>query len=366
MFFYIFKRLLLMIPTLIGITFMTFLIMKLAPGDPVKLKLMFVEEGVDADALAAVLKSETPAIQLSEEYLEFARKISDAVSGKKKALADYEQDRSYKTAKYVGENTVFYLKWLRNIAVLDFGRSFKDRQPVIEKIKSALPITLLINILAILIVYSVSVPLGIWSAIKQGSVIDKMVMVKLFVLYSLPTFWVATMLLMFLAGGEYLNWFPIVGYKSDYFNQLGLLGKMFDVAWHLVLPIAASTIGGFAFLTRFSRSNFLDVISQDYIRTARAKGLPESKVLFKHGLRNALIPFVTLMGTLLPALLGGSVIIEQIFSIPGMGMLSFEAVLGRDHNLIMGTATIGAFLTLLSLLLADLMYVVVDPRIRLE
>ncbi len=340
--------------------------MKLAPGDPVKLKLMFVSEGVSADALAAILKSENPPIELPSGYVRFAKKTSDVFTGAKSTDKEYEDDFVFKSFKYIGENTVFYLKWLKNITVLDFGRSFKDRQPVMQKLKSALPITLIINILSILVIYLVSIPLGIWSAIRKGSVIDKIVMVKLFIFYSLPTFWVATMLLMFLAGGEYLDLFPVVGYRSDYFDQLSFVGKFMDVSWHLVLPVLASTLGGFAFLSRFSRSNFLDVIGQDYIRTARAKGLKESKVLYKHGLRNALIPFVTLMGTLLPALLGGSVIIEQIFSIPGMGMLSFEAVLARDHNLIMGIATISSLLTLVSLLISDLMYVVVDPRIRLE
>lgn len=351
---YILKRLLLIIPTLVGITFITFMIMKLAPGDPVMLKLMFASENVSPDALAAQLKSEAPVIELSEGYLKFISSVS-------------EKDKpTYKALHWVGENTVFYVKWVKNIARLDFGRSFKDKKPVTRKILEALPITLLINILTIIIIYIVSIPLGIWSALKQGSVVDKIVMVKLFIFYSLPTFWVATMLLMFLAGGEYLNLFPITGYKSDFFEQLNFFEKILDVAWHLVLPITVSTIGGFAFLTRFSRSNFLEVIRQDYMRTARAKGLSTNKVLYKHGLRNAMIPFVTLMGTLLPALLGGSVIIEQIFSIPGMGMLSFEAVIGRDRNLIMGIATIDAFLTLVSLLLSDLLYVAVDPRIRLE
>lgn len=359
---YILKRLLLIIPTLVGITFITFMIMKLAPGDPVMLKLMFASENMSPEALAAQLKSEAPVIELSEGYLKFANSVSAAVHGGD----DQTEKTTYKAIHWIGENTVFYVKWVKNIARLDFGRSFKDRKPVTQKIWAALPITLLINILTIIIIYLVSIPLGIWSALKQGSVVDKIVMVKLFVFYSLPTFWVATMLLMFFAGGEYFDLFPITGYKSDFFEQLNFFEKILDVGWHLVLPITVSTIGGFAFLTRFSRSNFLEVIGQDYMRTARAKGLSSNKVLYKHGLRNAMIPFVTLMGTLLPALLGGSVIIEQIFSIPGMGMLSFEAVIGRDRNLIMGIATIDAFLTLVSLLLSDLLYVAVDPRIRLD
>ena len=235
-----------------------------------------------------------------------------------------------------------------------------------EKILEALPITLTLNILAILIVYAISIPLGIWSAMKEHSLIDKVVMVKLFILYSLPSFWVATLLLVFLAGGEYLDLFPLAGYISDGAEKLSFFPRLANIAWHLVLPVTAYVYGGFAFLSRFSRTNFLEVIRQDYIRTARAKGLPERTVLWKHAFRNSLIPLVSLMGTLLPALLGGSVIIEQIFSIPGMGMLSFESVLSRDENVIMGITTIGAFLTLLSLLISDLLYVVVDPRISFE
>lgn len=367
MFLYICKRLILIIPTLVGITFITFMIMKLAPGDPVMMKLMFAGKGISPDALAAQLKSEEPAFQLSESYLSFCETVSSFFHGSPEEPDEIlKETKIYKTLHWVGKNSLFYSKWVVNIARLDFGLSFKDKQPVIQKIKQALPITLLINILTIMIIYTVSIPLGIWSALKQGSFLDKVVMVKMFVFYSLPTFWIATMLLMYFSSGEYLNLFPITGFKSDYFVELNFFGKVLDVGWHLVLPIIASTIGGFAFLSRFSRSNFLDVIKQDYMRTARAKGLSENKILYKHGLRNAMIPFVTLMGTLLPALLGGSVVIEQIFSIPGMGMLSFEAVLGRDQNVIMGIATIGAFLTLVSLLLSDLLYVLVDPRIRLE
>lgn len=359
---YLLKRILLLIPTLIGITFITFLIMKLAPGDPTMMKLMFSESGLSPDALAAYLKSKEPVIELPEGYIYVSEKISTAVHGPDKV----SEQPIFKSLKWVGENAVFYGKWVGSIAMLDFGLSVKDKRPVTTKIMEALPITLLINILTIVIVYLISIPLGIWSALKKGAVVDQVVMLILFIFYSLPGFWVMTMLLMFFAGGEYLDMFPLMGWKSDHYQQLGFFGRIADIGWHLVLPVLASTIGSFAFLSRFTRSTFLDVVGQDYVRTARAKGIDERKVLYKHALRNSLIPFVTLMGTLLPALLGGSVIIEQICNIPGMGMLSFEAILSRDHNVIMGIATISAFLTLVSLLITDLMYVVVDPRIRLD
>lgn len=389
-FLYIIKRLFLMIPTLLGITLITFLIMKLAPGDPQMLKLMFAGDQISPEALSELLKSTKPTIKLSEGYLEFTSDVSLYFNPPLKTNPELlKETESYKFFKSLGENTVFYFRWLGNIMPIgfereievdgkkkvvngfhfkwpDFGISSKDNRPVMDKIRDAIPITILINVLSIVIIYLVSIPLGIWSALNQGTKLDKVVMVNLFILYSLPGFWLATMLLVYLAGGEYLDLFPLLGYKSEFFDKLNFIQKFFDVAWHLFLPILASVIGGFAFLSRFARSNILDVIKQDYIRTARAKGLSKSKVLYKHALRNAMIPFVTLMGTLLPGLLGGSVVIEQIFTIPGMGMLSFESVLSRDHNVIMAIAAISAFLTLLSLLITDLLYVFVDPRISLE
>lgn len=360
MFAYLLKRLLLIIPTLIGITFITFLVMKMAPGDPVSLKLLFAGQQVSPEALAQELAKEEDPLKLPSWYIDFSQNISQTIHGQK------EETSTYKTFEWLGKNTLFYGKWLKNTAKLDFGFSSKDKRPVMDRIKEALPITLTINIISILIVYLISIPLGIWSAVREHSVIDKIVMVKLFILYSLPSFWVATLLLVYFAGGEHLDWFPLMGYVSDGAEHFPWWRWAMDVLWHLTLPIVVEVYASFAFLSRFVRTNYLEVIRQDYIRTARAKGLPESKVVFKHALRNAMIPLVTLMGTLLPVLLGGSVIVEQIFSIPGMGMLSFEAVLSRDYNLIMGIATIGAFLTLISLLISDLMYVIVDPRITFE
>jgi peptide/nickel transport system permease protein len=206
----------------------------------------------------------------------------------------------------------------------------------------------------------------VFSALRRESALDKGMMLFLFILYSLPSFWVATLLLMYLAGGDYLNWFPLVGIMSDGAENYPWGLKLANIAWHLVLPVTAMVYGSFAFLTRFSRSTMLEVIKQDYVRTALAKGLTRRAVIWRHAFRNQLIPLITLLGTLLPALLGGSVIIEQIFSIPGMGKLAFESVLARDYPTIMAIATISAALTLVSLLLSDLAYVWVDPRITFE
>lgn len=329
---YLLKRFFLIIPTLLGITFITFLMIQLAPGNPVSMKLQQLGgEGI---------KSET----VSREVIEQTKKL-------------YGLDKPFH---------VQYLLWLKRLGTLDFGDSYKDHRPVIQKIKEALPVTLILNIISILLIYLISVPLGVYSAIKPESRIDKVLTMVQFFLYSLPSFWVAMILIIYLGGGEYLDLFPVTGIVSEGIRSLPWWGKIGNMLWHLVLPVTVLTYGGFAFLSRFSRAQLLEVIRQDYIRTARAKGLSERKVIFKHALRNALIPFVTLVGTLLPAMIGGSVIVEQIFSIPGMGLLGFESVLSRDYPTVMAIATIEAVLTLISLLISDVLYVFVDPRISFE
>ncbi len=261
---------------------------------------------------------------------------------------------------------VQYFLWLKRLVRLDFGDSYKDHRPVITKVGEALPVTLLLNIVSILLIYLISIPLGIFSALHPESRWDRVATLVLFLLYSLPSFWVAMILIIYLGGGEYLDLFPVVGIVSERFEELSWWGKAGNLLWHLVLPVAVLTYGGLAFLSRFSRAQVLEVIRQDYIRTARAKGLSERVVVWKHALRNALVPFITLVGTLLPALIGGSVIVEQIFSIPGMGRLGFEAVLSRDYPTVMAIAAIEALLTLVSLLVSDIVYVFVDPRISFE
>lgn len=328
---YILKRLLLMIPTLLGIVVITFMVIRLAPGDPAEMKLRAGAQGLKVDLSSSTIVEET-------------RKL-------------YGLDRPV---------PVQFALWVKRVVTFDFGRSYKDHQLVLTKIKRAIPYTLILNLLTLIIIYTVSLPWGILSSIKPKSFFDRFSALILFVLYSLPEFWIAILLIVFVAGGDYLDLFPIAGWMSDGAEMLPWYQRCGNIAWHLVLPVICLTYGGFSFLARFSRATMLEVIHQDYIRTARAKGLSEWKVILKHGFRNALIPQLTLMGTLLPALLGGSVIIEQIFAIPGMGRLGFEAVLNRDYPVIMAIATIDAFLTLISLLISDLLYVAVDPRIKYD
>jgi len=326
---YILRRLLLLIPTFFGITLVTFFIIQLAPGSPVSLKLM--------GPGGAGVRSEN----ISQEIVEQTKKL-------------YGLDKPI---------PVQYFNWLKRLCRLDFGVSFKDHRPVSQKLLEAFPITLLLNILSILLIYLIAFPLGIYSAVRPRTLFDRVTTLGLFMLYSLPNFWVAMILIRYLAGGEFLDLFPVVGLVSDGIGTLPLSGQIANVAWHLVLPVTVLTYGGLAFLSRFARAQMLEVIRQDYIRTARAKGLSERVVILKHALRNAFIPILTLMSTLLPALIGGSVIVEQIFGIPGMGKLGFEAVLSRDYPTVMAIATISALLTLISILITDLFYVAVDPRI---
>ncbi len=329
---YLVQRVLLMIPTFLGITLVTFLIIQLAPGNPISTKLQQLGgEGI---------RTET----VSRDVIEQTKKL-------------YGLDQPL---------PVQYARWLKRVVTFDFGDSYKDHRPVIEKIREALPVTILLNILSVVLIYFLSVPLGIYSAMHPDSFWDRPVMLLLFLLYSLPAFWVAMLLIMYFGGGEYLDFFPVYGIVSTGFAEFSFWQKSADLLWHLILPVTVLTYGGLAFLTRFSRAQVLEVIRQDYIRTARAKGLSENRVVFRHALRNALIPFITLMSGLLPALIGGSVIVEQIFSIPGMGKLGFEAILSRDYPTVMAIATIEALLTLVSFLVSDLLYVVVDPRISFE
>jgi len=328
---YLIRRLLLIIPTFLGITLITFLVIQLAPGSPAAMKLRMGEQGHVGD-------------EVTMEIVQQTRKL-------------YGLDKPL---------WIRYGIWLRRVVTFDFGNSYKDHRPVLTKIAERLPVTLELNFISIFLVYLISIPVGVFSAVKQGSLADRVTTLIMFLLYSLPNFWVAALLIMFLGGGDFLDWFPVYGISSPGMEGAAFFSRLGDHLWHLVLPVFCLTYGGFAALSRYQRAGMLEVIRQDYIRTARAKGLPEKLVIFKHAFRNSIIPIVTLLGYLLPGMLGGSVIIESIFSIPGMGQLGFEAVLSRDYPVVLAIATISAMLTLLGLLVSDLLYVWADPRITYE
>lgn len=328
---YLIRRLLLIVPTFFGISLITFLVVQLAPGSPIYLKLMEQRSQVGANALP-------------QKTIEDTKKL-------------------YGLDKPIWQR---YVIWLGRLAKFDFGNSYKDQRPVRDKIWETLPITLQLNILSLLLVYLISIPIGVYSATHQYSWKDNIVTIILFILYSLPSFWVAMLLMFFFGGGKFLDWFPVYGLNSVGADQWPWYRWLLDRLWYLVLPVTCLTYGSLAGLSRYARAGMIDVIRQDFIRTARAYGFSEKIVVYKYAMRNSLIPIITLLGTLLPALIGGSVIVESIFSIPGMGKLSFEAILSRDYPLVMGILSISALLTLVGLIISDLMYAVTDPRIKFE
>ena len=252
-----------------------------------------------------------------------------------------------------------YFDWLSRIVQLDFGNSMSsDARPVIEKIAERLPLTIGINLISLLLTLLIAVPIGVLSAWKQGSLFDKGMTVLVFLGFAMPGFWLA-LLLMLYTGLEH-QWLPISGLMSLDYESLSFWGKLMD------LPITVITVGSVAGMSRFMRSSMLEVLRQDFILTAKAKGLPARVVIFRHALRNALLPVITLLGLSVPGLIGGSVIIETIFALPGLGQLFYAAVMARDYPLIMGNLVLGAVLTLAGNMLADIGYGLADPRIRAQ
>src|SRR6266446_5020231 len=317
------RRLLLSIPLLVGITFVSFLVVSLAPGGP--LDFLTPE---DPNASAEV---------------------------KQRLIQEFGLDQPI---------YVQYGRWLGRVVRLDFGRTFlPDGKPVLTKIGERLPITLLMNVAEMLIILGFAVPIGVLSATRQYSLYDKVTTIFVFVGFATPDFWLG-LLLIFLFGVQ-LGWLPISGLRSLNWEYLSFWRQQWDFIGHLILPISVATFGGLAGFSRYMRQSMLEVVRQDYIQSARAKGLAEAIVIGKHALRNALLPIVTILGLSLPGLIGGSVIVESIFAIPGMGQLMVQAVFERDYPVIMGNLVIVSTLTLVANLLADVAYGLVDPRIRL-
>jgi peptide/nickel transport system permease protein len=255
-----------------------------------------------------------------------------------------------------------FAKYWGNLLRLDFGKSHIDKKPVLGTVLSKLKYSITLAVSSVFLIYLIALPLGIWSSVRQGTIADQVVTFVLFMLYSLPSFFVAVILLNTLTVGEWAP-FPNIGFQSDNADEFTTLAYIKDVIWHVCLPIICMSYGGLAALSRYARTGLLDVIRADYIRTARAKGLPEGVVIIKHAARNGMIPIITLMATLLPVLIGGSVIIEVIFGIPGMGSYIFSSILQKDYNAVMVVLLISSSLTLIGMLLADLAYALVDPRI---
>ncbi len=319
--FFLFNRSVQFFITLLGVTVITFLIMHLAPGEP-------------ADAQTDL----NPKVSL--EAKENLRKL-------------YALDKPLPAQYFI---------WVKKFMTFDFGTSFMDGQPVNRKILDRLPVTISINLLSLGLILLVATPFGVLGAAKQNSFFDVSSTLFVFIGFAIPTFWLA-LLLMILFGVQ-LGWLPVSGYQSLDTEGFTFLARLIDWGKHLLLPVFVSAFGGLAGLSRYLRSEMLEVIRQDYIRTAYAKGLPENVVLYKHAFRNALIPIVTILGLSVPGLIGGSVIFESIYAIPGMGQLFFQSVMMRDYPLVMGITVIGALLTMVGNFLADLSVALVNPKVK--
>ena len=329
---YVLRRLLWMVPTLFGITLLLFGVMLMAPGDPATVR--FGTMGDTGGSAGADMES---AIQ--------------------KFRAKYHLDEPWH---------VQYGYWIANVARLDFGEEFsRPNVKVLDEVLRRIQITLPLALISTLLSYLVAVPLGILSAVQQRSRADKLVTLLLFVLYSLPTFWVGLMLIL-IFGKTGLDLLPVIGLHDKDASQLSGWPYLKDMLLHLVLPVATLTYGGLAYLSRQMRVGMIDTIRLDYIRTARAKGVPESKVVLKHALRNSLIPIITVFANILPILISGSLIVEAVFGIPGMGLYAFEGLQKRDYPVVLATTTLSAIMTMLGILLSDLLYAVVDPRISYD
>ncbi len=256
-----------------------------------------------------------------------------------------------------------YHNWITRFAQFDFGISYQDRKPIAKKIGDNIFWTMLISIISIILTYIFAVPLGVFSAIKKGTTADSLTTTFLFILYSLPNFWIATLLIIFLCNPEYLDWFPAFGIGTAEAEGKSMLASLGIRIHHLILPLFCWTYGSLAFLSRQMRGGMLGILRQDYIRTARAKGLPENKVIWKHAFRNSLLPVITIFANIFPLMISGSVIIEVIFTIPGMGRMLVDAMVAQDFPVVFTIVMMVAVLTMIGYLIADILYAFVDPRI---
>jgi microcin C transport system permease protein len=359
---YILKRLLLIPVTLIGIITLNFFIIQLAPGGPVD-QMVAQLTGQD---IAATSRISGNAATSSSRAQRAAESGSSQYPGAKgldpKTIKEIE--KAFGFDKPLHER---YLKMLGEYARLDLGESLQQGRSVLDLIVERLPVSISLGLWSMLLIYSISIPLGIAKAVRDGTRFDAWTSGVIFSGYAVPGFLFAIFLVVFFAGGSYLDWFPLRGIVSRGFNDLSLFGKIADYFWHMALPVTALTIGGFASLTMLTKNCFLEEISKQFVLTARAKGLNKRQVLYGHVFRNAMLVVVAgFPAALVGVLFTGSLLIEVIFSINGLGLLGFEAIMKRDYPIVFGTLFCFTFIGLVLNLIGDLTYTLVDPRIDFE
>lgn len=329
-----------MIPTFLGITLLSFLFINMAPGGPIEQKIQAIRygglDGGDGHGGSGRASAELNAA----------------------IIAELQQQYGFDKPVLVR-----YLLWLKNIFKLDFGNSFTYEEPVLGVITSRFPVSIQFGLVSYFFSYLLCIPLGMLMANKANTFFDRTTQSILFTLYAVPPLIFGIVLIVMFASSSHFDWFPIGGFISDNYADLDLWGKIKDRAYHFILPLSVYVLGGFTTQTMLMRNAMLEVIHQDFIRTAKSKGLSPWKIQFKHALRNAMIPMVTGMGSFLSVFLSGSLIIETVFRLDGIGLLSYKALMGRDYNLIMGIIFLSSVFMMLGRLMSDILYVMVDPRI---
>jgi len=352
---YILRRLALIIPTLLGIMLLNFVIVQAAPGGPVE-QLIAETEGHGGGALARASGGGGSEVTSSSGDSRGSRGLPDELLREIEVMYGFDKPAHER-----------FLKMLGDYATFDFGDSFFRDRSVIELILDKMPVSISLGLWSTLIIYLISIPLGIRKAVTDGSRFDVWSSSAIVIGYAIPGFLFAILLIVLFAGGSYLDWFPLRGLTSSNFDELTWYQQIGDYFWHLALPVTANVIGGFATLTLLTKNSFLDEISKQYVVTARAKGLEEKQVLYGHVFRNAmLIVIASLPGVLVSLFFTGSLLIEVIFSLDGLGLLGFEAALNRDYPVIFGTLFIFTLMGLVLKLISDITYVLVDPRIDFE
>jgi len=341
---YFIRRLLLVIPTFLGITLAVFTIMHFVPGGPVARQIMQFRMAAAQEGGAGAAAGMSAGADIPEAALE-------------------EMRRFYGFDKPVH---IRYLNWLKNVVRFDLGQSYIFYQPVWEVIKSRFPVSIFLGLTGFLLGYTVCIPLGVLKAVRHGSRFDFISSFIVFLGYSIPGWALGTALLVLFGGGSFWSLFPLGGFRPDNWEYLSFFQKVVTQAHHMVLPVICYMIGSFATLTILTKNSVMENLGQDYVRTAFAKGLSERRVIFVHTLRNSLIPIATGLGHVFSLILAGSFLIEKVFNIDGMGYLGYTAILQRDYPVALGILTISSLLMLLGNILSDVIYVIVDPRIRFK
>ena len=350
---YIIRRILLMIPTLFGIMLVTFIVTQFVPGGPVE-RMMAEIEGHSTTGLSTGA-GEVRVMPKSSLY-QGAQGLDTERLEKLQALYGFDKPPVER-----------FLTMMKNFLVFDFGTSYYHHKSVANLVISKLPVSMSLGLWTFLIVYLTCIPLGIYKAMNDGSRIDVMSSTVILIGYAIPGFVLAILLIVLFGGGSFWNIFPLRGIVSDNWSELNLMSKILDYLWHMILPITSSAVGSLAVMTLLTKNSFIEEIRKQYVTTARAKGLNENQVLYKHVFRNAIIPIITgFPGSFITAFFTGSLLIETIFSLDGMGLLAYESVLNRDYPVVLATLYFFTIIGLISILLSDLSYVLVDPRITFE